>query len=98
MKKLIRNSLIASVVAVAGAAGFAGEANAQSADVNFDGTVGNTCEITKVRDGKIGVRSDLAGVLVTSSSLALEPTKVEFGVVEIDCNTSGTIEASRPYC
>ena len=64
MKKLIRNSLIASVVAVAGAIAFTSQANAQSADVEFSGTVGNSCEITKISDGKLGVRDTLPGVLV----------------------------------
>lgn len=43
MKNLLRNFLIAFVVAVAGATAFAGQANALSADVNFSGIVGTPC-------------------------------------------------------
>ncbi len=95
MKKLFRNSLIASVVAVAGATTFAGEANAQSVDVDFSGTIGNTCEITKIKDGKVGVRGDSPGILIANPSLALEPSQVEFGVVEINCSNSGTIQVGQ---
>lgn len=95
MKKLLRNSLIASVVAVAGATAFAGQANAQSVDVNFNGTVGNTCEITKLKDGKLGI-TDLrqSGEFLTSSPT--ESSKGELGEIEVNCIGSGEISVTAP--
>lgn len=87
MKKLIRNSLIASVVAVAGAAGFAGEAKAQSADVDFNGTVGNACTITKDLDGTMEINP-------TDSSL-LDARDGTPGEITVNCNTTGTIEVDE---
>ncbi|NJM19992.1 MAG: hypothetical protein HC907_15480 [Richelia sp. SM1_7_0] len=90
MKKLLRNSLIASVVAVAGATTFANQANAQSADVDFSGTVGNLCSITKVNDGQMGVAD-----LINSDSIFTarpdESSQAQLGEIDVNCNTTGEI-------
>ncbi|OYD93690.1 hypothetical protein CDG76_17000 [Nostoc sp. 'Peltigera membranacea cyanobiont' 210A] len=54
MRNILRNSLIASAVAVVGATAFVGKANAQSVDVDFTGSVPSTCTITKLADGVLG--------------------------------------------
>ncbi len=90
MNKLICNSLIASVVAVAGATTFAGQANAQSADVPFTGTVPNTCTINKTLDGKIGIADKINRNDILSSR-SDEFTAGQLGEVEINCNTSGLV-------
>lgn len=84
MKKLLRNSLIASVVAVAGAAGFAGEAKAQNADVDFTGTVGNVCTITKDLDGTMAINP--------GNNTVLDARDGTPGEITVNCNTTGTIE------
>lgn len=104
MKKLIRNSLIASVVAVAGAAGFAGEAKAQfgpdassqpsDVEVNFTGEVGNLCEITKVKDGKMGLTDNRPQEFL--SSRPDESSEGELGEIEVNCNESGEISVTAP--
>ena len=91
MKKLIRNSLIASVVAVAGAAGFAGEAKAQSVPVDFNGTVGNVCSITKNQDGTLAVR-DVSPNTLTAKSY--EVATAIMGEISVNCNESGTVTDS----
>ena len=88
MKKLFRNSLIASVVAVAGATTFAGEANAQSVDVDFSGTIGNTCEITKLKDGKLAAR-DNDDIYIDARPVVA--TRAELGEVSVNCNGSGAV-------
>lgn len=102
MKKLLCNSLIASVVAVAGAAGFAGEAKAQlgpdasagksDVEVEFNGTVGSLCEISKVAggDGVIGL-DDVNPRNYVLSSRSDEFSGGQLGEVKINCNGSGSV-------
>ncbi|AFY55758.1 hypothetical protein Riv7116_3294 [Rivularia sp. PCC 7116] len=93
MKKLICNSLIASVVAVAGAAGFAGEANAQSVDVDFSGTVTSSCEITKVSDGNLGLSNN------NNTSLRSKPSEAsdgKAGEISVTCAGSGDMSVTEP--
>ncbi|MEO1374499.1 MAG: hypothetical protein AAFW70_09330 [Cyanobacteria bacterium J06635_10] len=86
MKKLLWNSLIASVVAIAGATTFASQANAQSVDVDFNGTVGNTCEISKESDGTLGLTTDNKG-LAANDNMA---------VVQVNCVGSGSVSVGTP--
>lgn len=67
MKKLLCNSLVASVIAVAGATTFVSKAHAQSVDVDFSGNVGNACEIEKISDGVVGLTDTLSREDVLSS-------------------------------
>ncbi len=84
MNKLICNSLIASVVAVAGATTFAGQANAQSADVPFTGTVPNTCTFGTVLPGEMKLSSTDKNVLDARNG---KP-----GEITVTCNTTGNIK------
>lgn len=88
MKKLLCNSLIASVVVVAGATTSTSQANAQSADVDFSGDVANTCQVTKVKDGTLGFNSN------PTIGLGAKPDQYpggELAEVSVNCNGSGTI-------
>ena len=88
MKNLLRNSLIASVVAVAGATTFAAEANAQSVDVYFSGTIGNACEINKIKDGKLGMADSNGGYLHANPN---DSSQGELGEINVNCNGSGQV-------
>ena len=94
MKKLLCNSLIASVVAVVGATTFVSKAHAQTADIDFTATVGNTCTINKLQDGVMGV-ADTLGSDQTLSSKPDESSQGQLGQVEVNCNTSGVISVSQ---
>lgn len=93
MKKLLCNSLVASVVAVAGATVFASQANAQSVDVDFNGTVQDSCEINKVRDGNLNLQDD--GKTLGSLGVAqwVDPNG---GAIKVNCTGSGIFSITTP--
>jgi len=76
-----KDILIASVLAVVGATAFIGKANAQSVPVDFNGTVPNTCQISKLTDGALTV--------VAANDISSTP-----GTVSISCTGSGAIGVS----
>ncbi|NEU71378.1 hypothetical protein PI95_001970 [Hassallia byssoidea VB512170] len=91
MRKLIRNSLIVSAVAVASATASVGKVHAQTADIDFNGTVGKTCSITKNGDGKIGVSDNNDSILTSRPD---ESSQGSLTTVTVNCNGSGVISVS----
>ncbi|MEO1185273.1 MAG: hypothetical protein AAFX46_11480, partial [Cyanobacteria bacterium J06636_27] len=61
--------------------------------VNFTGEVGNLCEITKLKDGKMGIADTLGDDKILSSRPD-ESTNGELAEVEVNCNTGGQISVT----
>lgn len=84
--KSVGQYILASTIAFSGVFSVAMNANAQSVDVNFTGTVPSACSVTKVSDGVL----KLVGANDTLRSNQFDPA-ADRGAVKVTCVGSGMV-------
>ncbi|TAF11331.1 MAG: hypothetical protein EAZ77_00675 [Nostocales cyanobacterium] len=96
---MIRRSLLAAALVVAGSVAIAPKAMAQSVDVPFSGTVGGACTFSSVTPGVLGVFGPVGtptSLYASSFSGPGGPGMGSPGQVSVACNQPASLTVSLP--